>query len=534
MSAESGLDSSKERSRRAQPSLSAGRIFSGSELSEDLVLDCDVCVVGSGSGGAWMALELTKQGKRVVLLEEGGYHTKREFDMTEARAFPNLYQEMGNRSTDDLSISMLQGRSVGGGTTVNWCSSFRTPDKVLAHWRDTFGIKSINPEILKSHFEAVEKRLHVAPWPLEAINENNRILWDGLGKLGFERDLIRRNVNGCLNLGYCGMGCPVDAKQSMLVTTIPDAVELGLNVYANVSARTVEYSGRRVTSVRANILDSKTNRPTGKSITVKPKILVASGGAINTPGLLLRSGLDAQGRVGKRTWLHPVVATMALFEQEVKAFSGAPQSVSSHHFIDRGPGTIGFFIEVPPVHPMLASTALLSNGETTQKLLSQLPHVNAMLAITVDGFLPDEEGATVRLREDGRYSINYNFVAAHFEAFQEGMKQMARIQFAAGAKQVMTLHSNPVVMNSESELSKLDAAPYEKLAHKILTAHQMGGCAMGSNPHTSVVSPELRYHELDNLFVVDGSVLPTSLGVNPQETIMGLAHWASKHIGEAE
>jgi choline dehydrogenase-like flavoprotein len=510
-----------------------GKIRTSDDIANNLNLDCDVCVVGSGSGGAWVAHELTKQGKRVVLLEEGGYHTKREFDMTEARSFPNLYQDLGNRTTDDLSITMLQGRSVGGGTTVNWCSSFRTPEHVLEHWRDAHGITSFNSAILHSHFEAIEKRLHIAEWPLESVNENNKVLWNGLGKLGLERGLIKRNVNGCLNLGYCGMGCPVDAKQSMLVTTIPDAVEKGLEVLANVSVRTIEYSGRKVSAVHAKVLDAKTNKPNGRTVTVRPKLLVVSGGAINTPGLLLRSGLDAQGRVGKRTWLHPVVGSIALFEQEVNAFSGAPQSVYSHHFLKRGEGQLGYFLEVPPVHPMLASTAFMANGAVTQEIVSQLPHINAMLALVVDGFLPEEEGATVRLRDEGRYSINYNFLPMHWEVFKEAMKQMARIQFAAGAKQVMSLHAESVVMNSEADISKLDDAPYEKLGHKILTAHQMGGCAMGSNPHTSVVSPELRFHDLDNLFIVDGSVLPTSLGVNPQETIQGIARWASKHIGEA-
>ena len=117
----------------------SGRIFTGDEVTKDTEVECDVCVIGSGSGGAWLAHELTKAGRRVVMLEEGGYHTRREFDMTEARAFPNLYQELGNRATDDLSITMLQGRSVGGGTTVNWCSSFRTPDRILQNWRDEIG-----------------------------------------------------------------------------------------------------------------------------------------------------------------------------------------------------------------------------------------------------------------------------------------------------------------------------------------------------------------------------------------------------------
>ncbi len=515
--------------------MSAGRIFTAEDLTEDVTLECDVCVIGSGAGGAWTALELVKQGKQVVLLEEGGYHTRREFDMTEARAFPNLYQELGNRTTDDLSITLLQGRSVGGGTTVNWCSSFRTPQRIIDRWKSDHGIDTITTEALTPHWDEIEKRLRIAEWPEALINENNKVLWDGLGKLGYARGLIKRNVNGCLNLGYCGMGCPVDAKQSMLVTTLPDAVEKGLQLFANVSARRLEWSGRRVTSVSAEVIDPLKNAPTGVRVTVKPKLTVVSGGAVNSPGLLLRSGLDADGLVGTRTWLHPVVAMLAEFPFEVKAFSGAPQSVYSHHFSERGPGQVGFFLEVPPVHPMLGAIASAGTGAQVQQLLARLPYLNAMLAITIDGLLPEETGATVRLRDGAnfRYSINYDFQPAHWEAFRTACKEMAKIQFAAGATKVLSLHLDPVVLEKPEDLDKLDRAQWEAVRVRVLTAHQMGGCAMGKDERTSVVDPNLRFHTMDNLYVVDGSVLPTSLGVNPQETIFGIARWAAAHIGAA-
>ena len=515
--------------------MTTGRIFTAEDLTKDQTIECDVCVIGSGAGGAWTAHELVKQGKRVVMLEEGGYHTRREFDMTEARAFVNLYQELGDRGTDDLAITILQGRSVGGGTTVNWCSSFRTPERILTAWKDRFGVETLTTASLTPHWEAIEKRLHVAEWPLEMINTNNKVLWDGLGKLGYERSLIRRNVNNCLNLGYCGMGCPVDAKQSMLATILPDAVEKGLDLYANTSARTLELSGRRITAVHAEVIDGAKNRTTGVKITVKPKLTVVSGGAINSPGLLLRSGLDADGRVGTRTWLHPVVSMLAEFPFEVKAFSGAPQSVSSHQFIDRGPGEVGFFLEVPPLHPLLAATASTGTGALVQGMLGKLPYINSMLAIHVDGLLPEETGATVRLKDGAhfKYSITYDFKPAHWDAFRFACKEMAKLQFAAGAIKVASLHLDPVVMDKVEDIDKLDAARFEPVRMRVLTAHQMGGCAMGKDARTSVVDQHLKFHTMDNLFVVDGSVLPTSLGVNPQETIYGIARWAAAGIGSA-
>ncbi len=515
--------------------MSQGRIFTGEGLLQDTVLDCDVCVVGSGSGGAWLAHELVAQGKSVVMLEEGGHHTRREFDMTEARAYPALYQELGSRTTDDLSVTLLQGRSVGGGTTVNWCSSFRTPKRILERWREQHGVDTLSEAVLGPHWDAIEQRLHIAEWPKEAMNENNKALWDGLGALGYERGLIRRNVHGCANLGYCGMGCPIDAKQSMAVTVLPDAVEKGLQLYANTSARTLTWTGRRITHVNAEVLDPTTNKPTGRVVTVRPKVTCLSGGAINSPGLLLRSGLEAGGRVGRRTWLHPVLISIARFDRPVNAFAGAPQSVYSHHFVERGPGKMGFFLEVPPVHPMLAASISNGSGRFTQALLDQLPQLQVMIALAVDGLLPEETGGTVRVRSGGysRYSFTYDFTDAHWEAFRFAQKEMAKLQFAAGAREVFTLHADPVRLTSVDQLHLLDEAPWKPLHVRVATAHQMGGCAMGKDPGESVVDPHLRFHAMDNLYVVDGSVLPTSLGVNPQETIFGIARWAAQHVGAA-
>ena len=514
---------------------SVGRIITGDEVSADVAIDCDVCVVGSGPGGSWLAHELVAQGKSVVMLEEGGYHTRREFDLTEGTAFGNLYQDLGNRTTDDQSISLLQGRSVGGGTTINWCSSFRTPERILKTWAEVHGVTGITTEALTPHWDHIERRLHIAEWPQAQMNKNNKVLWEGLGKLNYERGLIKRNVHGCANLGYCGMGCPIDAKQSMLVTVIPDAVEKGLTLYANASVRKLETSGRKITAVHAEILDPGTQRPTGKKVKITAKVTAVCGGALNSPALLLRSGLDAGGRVGKRTWLHPVVLMLALFEERIDAFSGAPQSVYSHHFIDRGPGKIGFFLEVPPVHPMLGATVNTYVGAPLLELLKQLPYLQACLAITVDGLLPEEQGGTVRLK-DGAYSrlsFNYELGPANWEAFREACKEMARVQFAAGAKKVLSLHYDPVVLESPDDLDRLDRASWEKLKVRVTTAHQMGGCPMGKDPNTSVVDSTLKFHGMDNLFVVDGSVFPTSLGVNPQESIMGISRLAAQFVAAA-
>ncbi len=509
-----------------------GRILDAGELHRDVEETPDVCVVGSGAGGAVVAARLAAHGLRVVVVEEGGHFPPEKVKMDESWAYPALYQEAGQRATADLAITILQGRAVGGSTLVNWTTSFRTPARVLRHWAAAFGVSGLDADTLEPHFAAVEERLHIAPWPLEVVNPNNRVLWDGAGVLAWDREVIRRNVFGCENLGYCGTACPVGAKQSMDQTYLLDAVRDGARVYSRARAVKLEKSGKRVSSVQAQALDA-TGKPTGRRLSVRAKQVVLSGGAINTPALLLRSGYDPSGCVGRRTFLHPVVASVGVFGQPVQAFYGAPQSVASHHFADRGRGKVGFFLEAAPAHPVLAATSLGGFGAEHQEQMSRLASSSVLIALAIDGFLPEEEGGTVSIRSDGRVRVDYPIRPEVWECLREGNKALARLQLAAGASEVYSFHENPVVMRTERDVALLDRAPWEPLRVAVFSAHAMGGCAMGRDPEKSVVDSRLKLHWLDNVWVVDGSVFPTSLGVNPQETIYGIAHWASDHIATA-
>ena len=252
---------------------------------------------------------------------------------------------------------------------VNWTTSFRTPDDVLALWREKEGAE-LTPAALRPHFEEVEKRLSITKVDLDDVNPNNRALYDGCKKMGWSVDTIKRNVRECLRTGYCGMGCPVDAKQSATLTYLPDAVGRGTTIYANCRVRRIEWDGTRAQAVIGEILHPATQRQTGRIVRVEPRELVLSCGALNTPALLLRSGL-AQGPVGKKTWLHPTIAMVAIYREDIEGFYGAPQSVASHHFAHRPEGA-GFFIEAAPVHPMLSSIAMPGFGAPLQTRMGLL------------------------------------------------------------------------------------------------------------------------------------------------------------------
>jgi choline dehydrogenase-like flavoprotein len=483
----------------------------------------DVCIVGSGAGGAVTAALLAGAGFSVIVLEEGGHHEKAEFKMREDLAMPMLYQEQGSRASKDAAIAILQGRAVGGTTVVNWTTSFRTPDHVLDHWRKVHAVGGFTLADLNPHWDAVEERLNIKEISLEETNRNNRTLYDGCRALGMEVATTRRNTRNCFKSGYCGMGCPVDAKQSMLVTYLPDAVSKGATVVARCRVDRLRVEAGRVTAAECTAIGDDGYTPTAKTLTVKANRFVVSAGGINSPGVLIRSGLGA-GTVGKRTFLHPVVGVAGLWKDPIEPFYGAPQSVASHALADRG-NDVGLFLEAAPLHPMLASTAVAGLGDAHAKMMKKLPNISAHVALAIDGFHESEHGGTVEVRPSGAPVVDYVLPERIWDAFRVALKTLARIDLAAGALEVTTMHDPSITIRSEKDLALLDGAPMGPHRVNVFSAHVMGGCKMGDDAASSVVrSGDLRHHTVANLHVVDGSVFPTSLGVNPQQTIYGIAH----------
>jgi choline dehydrogenase-like flavoprotein len=507
-----------------------GVITDASGLKVNQQLTADVCIVGSGAGGAVLAAQLTAAGKDVVVLEAGGHFTRKDFDMQEQTAYPNLYQDRGGRGTIDQSITILQGRSIGGGTTVNWTSCYRTPPRVLDLWAERFGVKGWTAQALAPHFEAVEERLNIHPWPAGRANANNRTLQRGAQSLGWQVSPMRRNVKNCVDSGYCGMGCPVDGKQAMAITTIADALAGGARIVSNCKVERLHHDGAEVARVEARAIDGFSGANGAVTVTVRAATVVLSAGAINSPGLLLRSGIEVAGNVGKRTFLHPAVALIGEHDEAVNGFFGAPQSMGSHQFITPGAGRVGYFIETAPLHPMLAATAMRNHGQSQTEMMAKLPNLSALIALIHDGVIEGDEGGTVTLRGDGRLGVNYPISTAVEDAFRRAHQSLAQVLFAGGAKTVHSLHLEALSMRRASDVEALQKKPYGALKHAIFSAHQMGGCAMGGGAQ-SVVDEHLKVRGFANLYVVDGSVLPTSLGVNPSQTLYGMAHRAASWVG---
>ncbi len=512
----------------------AAGVIEGQTLTSDTELTADVCIIGSGPGGSVAADTLQGAGLKVVILEEGGYFTAERFRMREEDCYVQLYQEGAGRTTKDLSVAVFQGRAVGGGSVVNWTTCFRTPEHVVDHWRQKHDVSGFAYADLGPHWDVVEERLGVAEIPFDAINQNNRKLWDGLTALGFEASLLKRNVRGCAHTGYCGFGCPINAKQSMLVTYLPDAMNKGATLVSRCRVDRLVSEGGEVVAAEGTLLDALGTRPMGPSLRVRAKRFLVSGGAINTPALLLRSGLpDPHERVGLRTFLHPVVVSLADYDEPIRGFYGAPQSVSSHHFARRG-DEVGFFLEAAPIHPSLGALFVPGFGISHRRHIERLPHIGGHLAIAIDGFHDDVEGGRTVLRPSGGPLLDYTAQPRTYAALREAQKVLARVQLASGANKVMTIHERPAVMRSEKDLALLDELDFSPVVTPLSSAHQMGGAGMSDDPRRGVVrSEDLRHHHVNNLHVVDGSVFPTSLGVNPQESIYGLSRLISTRLASA-
>jgi len=505
--------------------VSEHQVLDGSRLDGDLDLEGDVAIVGSGAGGAITAEILSEAGLRVLIVEEGAYRTSEDFTLREPSSLARLYRDGGAIPTRDGALSVVQGRTVGGSTTVNWTSSFRTPEPTLRHWREQHGIDGLDADELAPWFEAIEERLHIGPW--QDHNRNNALLARGAERLGWRCGAIRRNVRECAGHGYCGLGCPVKAKQSMEVTAIPDALEHGAVLLTRVRAERLELNRNRVTGIEGLALDERSIRTTGRRVRLRAPWVVVAAGAIHSPALLLRSQVpDPYRRLGKRTFLQAHNYSLSFMSEPIQPFSGAPQSIYTDQFTwrDGVTGRAGFNMEVVGAQPVVSMNFWKGLGMEMADFARRLPYLHILVSQIRDGFHPDSPGGEVRLRRDGGGVLDYPINDYIWDGVRSSYLAMAECQFAAGAESVHPACSDAKAYRSWPEARAAIAVLRLRSPNVFLNStHPLGGCAMGGDPRTSVVDAQGRHHHLENLAVIDGSVFPTSLGVNPCESIYALA-----------
>ena len=472
-------------------------------------LDCDVCVVGSRAGGAVAALEAASRGRDVIVLERGPSWTEPDLVPREAEGSARLFWDRGLAATEDLGVVLFAGRALGGGTVVNWMTSLRLPDDIRAEW-EALGADGMGTE-LDEHYAAVEARSEVNTE--ETIqNAQNAALARGLDALGVPWSVIPRNARGCGDCGHCGYGCRAGAKRSVARTFLSDAVALGARVVTDCDVRSVTTAYGAVTGV--------TGVAGGRRITVRAPRVVLAGGAIGTPALLLRSGLGGP-RAGSRLFLHPVPAVFARYPDPIRMWSGVPQSVVSDGFA-RLDGAYGFRLEVPPVLPGLAAAGVpWRSADQHRDVMSELDRYAAFIPI-----VRDREPGRVRVDRDGAALVSYRVRGADRGMCVRAIVETAKVHLAAGAEQVLTLHTRPIVLEPGGDLAAFaDAVGRRGVAPNVVgmfSAHQMGTAGMGAS-RESVSDPDGAVRGVRGLHVADASAFPNASGVNPMLTVMALA-----------
>ena len=503
----------------------------GAERWMDRAITADVCVIGTGAGGAVVAARLAEAGYQVVMLEEGGHWTERDFNENEADMVPRLYADRGTRATDDLSISLLQGRCVGGGTTVNWMIMLRIRDWVLEEWARDHGVEGMRPSDLASAYDLIEEEVHARLVPFDAHAPGNRIILDGAAALGWSATPAKINARQCVRAGFCGVGCRYGAKQSTLVTYIPRAVRAGATLISDARADRIEQIERGGSAplkrVHGSLIDRTTHEPRG-SVTVTAPIVVLAAGAVGTPAILQRSGMGGGG-VGRYLRLHPTSAVIGLYDREMYGTAGIPQSALGDEFL-RGRDGYGFWIECPSLLPGLASVAVPGFGDGHRRIMEQFRQLGSLIVLARDGAELGASNGDVRVDRAGRTRIRYRIGERDSRTLRDGIAATARLHLAAGAGEAMTLHEPAIRVRSERDVAAITGAPRGPNRLSVFSAHVNGTCRIGTDPRISGVSPDAERHGIRGLYVADGSIFPTAPGVNPQATIMALATIIARRI----
>ena len=494
-------------------------------VTTDTMLSCDVVVVGSGAGGGVVAAELAAAGKDVIVLEKGGYHNEADFTHHEAQALKTMYDAGGLLATDDLGLVVLQGSTLGGGTVINYTTSFATPDAVRHEWARDHDLPHFETAEYTRSVEAVATRLGVNTDQANPSGRD-RILIRGLDQLGWHHGLLPRDVRGCAQddgCGYCGMGCRRGAKQSTLITYLQDAAARGARIVVNCDVQRVTIEAGAATGVAARVGNH--------ALTVRAKSVVVAAGSIHSPALLLRSGVQLPA-LGRNLALHPATAVLAHMNEDVRPWTGTVQAHYSDQFADLDSG-FGFKFETAPVHPSLqALAAPWESAASHRGRMVQLPRTGLVGILLRDRF-----GGRVRVDRDGAAVVHYRLSTYDRAHLRRGIAAAAELLEAAGAEDIWLPLARSVSYKPggtsarEDWLRRVEAAGWGPNELLLVTFHQMASCRMGASAATSVVDAEHRVWGIRGLYVADASTFPSASGVNPMLTVMAIAHRAAGVMG---
>ena len=492
-------------------------------ITRDAELECDVVIVGSGAGGGAAAGVLAAAGLDVIVVESGGYYDDQDFEGSEHKALIGYYMA-APAASHDQSIALLAGSCLGGGTVVNYSTSFRTPDEVRDEWA-THGVPAFTSDEYTHSLDAVCERLGVNQEHNEP-SSRERKLQEGCVKLGWHVDAMPRGVRNCAQgkeCGYCGLGCRVGAKQSVVKTWLADASAAGARLIVHAKVKRVEVETGTARGIEAVTAE-------GHRLRIRSRAVIAACGAIHTPALLKRSGLS-NPNIGKHLKLHPASVVFGVFDEELRPWEGTMQALYSDQFRHLDDG-YGLKLETAAMHPHLFIPFSPWRGSGHHFALMQ----GISNTVPIGILLRDRDGGEVRVGRDGEPVVRYRLSPYDAGHVRSGFDGAAQLLEAAGARRIFSSHTkwvgyDPGVAGSREQfMADGDAAGYGPGQVGLGSFHIMASARMGGSPTSSACDPSGQTWDVRGLYVFDGSAFPTASGVNPQISIQAIAHMGARGL----
>ena len=488
-----------------------------------MTLNADVCIVGSGAGGGVIAARLSKQGLRVVVLEMGAQYNSSDFHQLELWSYKNLWYRGGVTPTANGTVNLLAGATLGGGTEINWMNCIRTPDLVREDWVREFGLDGLDGPQYGLYLDEVEKRLKVNS-ETAYFNSMNLRMREGCQRLDYLTKQTRINWDPegfqPLMAGYTGFGDQTGAKQTVRRTFLLDAYRSGAQIMVHCKADRILVEQGRASGVEATYSD-----PQGRQakVTVRAPQVVVACGALESPALLLRSGIGGPA-VGQYFRVQPGGAVYGIYKERQIGWWGSPMTANCEQFTDTGDG-FGYYMEIPAFAPgFYASVIPWSGGRQHKELMTKVPNISTFI-----WFLREKGYGQVTIDEKGESVATYQLSdPVDQKNFRHATASAVRIHAAAGAQEILFGLSNRVIpwkkgQNLEDYIRRIARLPIINGAQPIISAHQLCTCRMGRDPATSVADTNGQLHDVKGVWIGDSSACPTSLGANPMITIMALA-----------
>lgn len=486
---------------------------------DEVELEADVVVVGSGSGGGVVAATLAAAGRDVLVLEAGDAVAPADLPGDEARALQELYWRAGTVTTDDGNVAILAGRTLGGGSTVNWSNCVPPPAHVLQEWAEA-GVDGADGPDMADHLQAVAQRMGVTDEGTEVMGPN-AMLRDGAKALGWSWHPTARNVDTDREdpraTGATGLGDRAGAKQGSLQTWLPDAVAQGARILTGCTAqRVLVERGRAAGVVGTRLRDGRQQR-----VTVRAREVVVACGALETPALLLRSGIGGPA-VGQHLRLHPVPVLLGVYDHPQDVWLGPPQGVVVGERSDVADG-YGYLLETPHYHPGLLAASVSWPARAHKLLMGRFDRIATFIAVT-----RERGGGRVTLDEAGEGVVEYPLDDS-FDRWllQQGVRDIVRLHVAAGALAIADPAPGQDVWRRgddvEAFADRIAAKPMGKESRVLFSAHQMGSARIGTDPTTSVADGDGQLHDTPGVWIGDTSLFPSAVGSNPMLTTMAMA-----------